>query len=391
MSRADGDSHTAWAVSSMGRPKGRIPINGLMVAGAFTLPYHVMRVATAAGIRVHVLGTGPSRGLRASRCCRGYRDSRSGGDPEILLAEIRALVDRYRIEWVFPADDVSTRLLASLAGRLPVRCVALPDLATFDLLNDKWRFTRLCLANGIRAPEAWRFEGVAQLRAALASGEIALPITVKPTNRSGGVGVLHITEPGELVRLGAVDYQPILVQRHIRGPAVSITLLCDHGRVVAHVAHERDAARFGVIADADLLDNAARLAALTGYHGIANFDAVRGEDDGRAYLVECNPRFWFSIYLVMLAGLNFVDLALASPGDLAVPATLSGGEIRLSLRRALVHPFRAGRLDWAHTLYCLRDPVAFALLRARLYDHSAVAVPLAPTSGPAAPALPAIA
>src|SRR5262249_10583111 len=159
------------------------------------------------------------------------RETRSGGDPEVLLAEIGELIGRRRIDVVLPSDDVSTRMLAAFADRLPVRGVPLPDLATFDLLNDKWRFTRYCLANGIRAPEVWLLDNVAGLRAALADREIALPITVKPTNRSGGVGVRHIVEPSELALLDAIDYRPILAQRHIRGESVSITLLCDHGRV----------------------------------------------------------------------------------------------------------------------------------------------------------------
>src|SRR5215831_14661578 len=124
-----------------------------MLAFSYVLPYHVMRVAAAAGLRVHVLGAGPARGPGASRCCRSYRETRSGGDPEILLAEIDEVIGRRRIDVVFPSDDASTRMLTALADRLPARCVPLPDLVTFDLLNDKWRFTQYCLGNGIRAPE----------------------------------------------------------------------------------------------------------------------------------------------------------------------------------------------------------------------------------------------
>jgi hypothetical protein len=366
-------------------------VNGLMLAFAYTLPYHVMRVAAAAGLRVHVLGTGPARGLGASRCCRSYRETRSGGDPGILLAEIDELIDRRRIDVILPSDDVSTRMLASLADRLPVRCVPLPDLATFDLLNDKWRFTRHCLANGIRAPEVWLFDNVAELRAALAKGDIRLPLTVKPTNRSGGVGVRHIVEPDELALLDAIDYRPILAQRHVRGESVSITLLCDHGRVVAHVAQQRDTARFCVLVNDDLLDNVVRLAALTGYHGVANFDAVLSAEDGLAYLVECNPRFWYSIYLVMIAGLNFVELALAPPVASAAPVTLDRGEMQLSLRRAVVKPWQGSRLDRRHAAYRLSDPVVFGLQRARLYDDSMVAVPAEPIAAPATARRPATA
>jgi hypothetical protein len=226
-------------------------------------------------------------------------------------------------------------------------------------------------------PQGWRFDSTAALRQALDSGELALPITVKPTNRSGGFGVLHIREPGDIVLIDTVDYSPILVQRHIVGESVSITVMCERGRVVAHVAQERDAARFRVIADADLLANASRLAALTGYDGTANFDAVLAEDDGLSYLVECNPRFWYSIYLVMLAGLNFVDLAVNRPA--ARPhevATLGCGEVRFSLRDAVTKPWRATRLDWQFLFYNLCDPLAYLLQRAKSWDDSDVAVPV---------------
>jgi biotin carboxylase len=349
--------------------------NGLMIAFAFTLPYRVMRSAAAAGVRVHVLGNGASRGLRLSRYCRSYRESKFAGDAETLLAEIRELAKQKPIDIVFPSDDVSTRLLAALGDRLPVRCAPLPSLATFDLLNDKWNFTQFCLEHGVRAPQGWLFDSAAELRHAVDSGEIALPLTVKPTNRSGGFGVIHIREPGEIAQIDAVDYRPILVQRYIRGETIGISVLCDRGRVVAHATQRRDAERFQLFANPDLLDNITRLAALTGYHGPANFDAVLADEDGLSYLVECNPRFWYTIYLSMIAGLNFVDLALnrssATPTE---TATLEHGDIRLSWWNTLTKPWRASRLDWRFLAYDLSDPLAYLVQRAKSYDDSEVAV-----------------
>jgi biotin carboxylase len=356
---------------------------GLMIASAFTLPYHVLRTASAAGLRVHVLGSGAARGLRWSRHCRRFHESRCGGDAEVLLAEIREIARRHSIEIVFPADDVSTRLLAAVADRLPLRRTPLPDLATFDLLNDKWSFTQFCHDNGIRAPEAWLFDSVASLRLALDSGEVALPVTVKPTNRSGGFGVIHIRTPDHITLLDAADYSPLLAQRHIVGESVSITLLCERGRVVAHVGQQRDAARFRILAHSDLLDNAGRLAMLTDYDGTINFDAVVADADGLSYLVECNPRFWYSIYLVMIAGLNFVALSLANPSR---TMTIGRAELRLSWRKIIARPWRATRLDWKFLAYNLGDPLAYLLLRGNSYDDSDVAVPAAATAAASRPA-----
>jgi biotin carboxylase len=351
--------------------------NGLMIAFAFTLPYHVMRTAAAAGVRVHVLGHGASRGLRMSRSCRSYRLSRFVDDPEILLDEIREIVTRERVDVIFPSDDVSTRLLGALRDRLPVRSTPIPSLPVFDLLNDKWNFTQFCMQNGVRVPEGRLFDNVAGLRRSLVSGELLLPITLKPTNRSGGFGVVHLRDSGDLAVLDAIDYTPILVQRHINGETIGISVLCDHGQVLAHATQRRDEARFQLFADADLLANVTRLAALTGYSGPANFDAVLSDDDGLAYIVECNPRFWYTIYLSMIAGLNFFSLALANPRpDAGEPVTLAGSEIALSWRNTLIRPWRAGRLDWKFVAYNLGDPLAYLLQRAKSYDDSDVAVPV---------------
>jgi hypothetical protein len=352
----------------------RAAVNGLMIAFAFTLPYHVMRTAAAAGMRVHVLGNGVSRGLRMSRHCAGYHRSRCTGDAETLLTEIGELVRRHKIEILLPSDDVSTRLLAVLGDRLPVRSFPVPAVQTFDLLNDKWNFTQFCLGHGVRAPEAWLFDDAAGLRDGLDRGAVTLPLTVKPTNRSGGFGVFHIRKPDEITLIDQVDYAPVLAQRHIAGESVSITLFCERGQVRAHVAQQRDDNRFRVFANSDLLVNASRLAALTGYSGPVNFDAVLSDEDGLSYLVECNPRFWYSVYLVMLAGLNFVDLAFAGPSPEVV--TLDQGEIRFSLRKNLIQPWRATRLDWKFFIYNLSDPVAYLAQRANSYDDSHVAVPV---------------
>jgi ATP-grasp domain-containing protein len=365
------------------RSEGKRSSNALLVAFALTLPYHVLRTAAAAGLRVHVLGSGAADGLRRTRFCRGYHRSRCGGDAERLLTEISELVRLHRIDVVLPSDDVSTRLLAELSDRLPVPTTPLPDVATFDLLNDKWSFTQFCYGHGISAPQGWLFDTAAGLCDALAAGQVELPLTVKPTNRSGGVGVLHVRAPEDIALLDAIDYRPVLAQRHITGESVSITLLCEQGRVRAHVAQQRDTCRFQVLTHPDLLDNASRLAALSGYHGITNFDAVIA-DDGRAYLVECNPRFWYSIYLVMLAGLNFVQLALHKPSEVA---TLHQGEMRLSWRRILARPWRASRADWRFLFYNLRDPLAYLLLRRGAYDDSDVAVPVGRMAGPLSTAI----
>ena len=192
--------------------------------------------------------------------------------------------------------------------------------------------------------------------------------------------------------IDAVDYQPVLAQRHIAGPSIGVTVLCERGRVVAQVGQERDPARFGILTNADLLANVTRLVALTGYRLPATSTPCWVTRTASPISSSAISRFWYSIYLVMIAGLNFVELALAEPVPTSpVASTLDRGEIFLSLRNTLTRPWRAARLDWKFLFYNLSDPLAYLLQRANTYDDSGVAVPVAqmnrsdPVDAPTAP------
>ncbi|HEY1796695.1 MAG TPA: ATP-grasp domain-containing protein [Stellaceae bacterium] len=355
-------------------------MNGLMIAFAFTLPYHVMRAAADAGVTVHVLGNGVSGALRSSWHCASY--TRLGctaepGSETRILGEIERLVRKHRIDVIFPSDDVSTRLLIAIRDWLPVRSSLLPDLATFDLLNNKWNFTRYCHAHGVRVPEAWCFGTPGALRTASRSGEIPLPITVKPINRSGSVGVFHLLDEGDHALLDGIDYEPILVQRHIIGESVCISTICRDGRIVAHAGQRRDERCFSLFSHPDLLQNAERLAAATNLTGPANFDAVIEAETDLAYIVECNPRFWYTIYLSMLLGLNFMRPALAEAASGAAPETMVTDTLELSLRHTLGHYFHAKPIDRDLARYHLLDPIPYLLFRRGWADDRNVAIDVA--------------
>jgi predicted ATP-grasp superfamily ATP-dependent carboligase len=349
----------------------------LMVAFAFVLPYHVMRTAAAAGYRVHVLGNGASRGLRWSRHCASYRESRwdwHRPDAGPVLDEIRHVVRQRGIDMILPSDDVSTRLLAAHRDTLPVPTSLVPDAATFDLLNDKWRFTRYCLDHDVRVPQGWLLPDAAELTAALRNGTLTLPITAKPLSCSAGVGVVHLRDASDLKVIETIDYRPIVVQRHILGETIGFNVLSRDGEILAHASQRRDDHRFELWPNPDLLDNIERLVGQLGFTGAANFDAVLERETGLNYIVECNPRFWYTIYMSMILGVNFVDLALRGRG---APAP-TPGTMNLSLGDIARHPRGSSAFDRAMLRYHLGDPIPFALQRAHMVDDRDVFLPPRP-------------
>lgn len=342
----------------------------LMIASGFSLPYHVLRTAAAAGHQVHVLGSGSSRGLRWSRYCASYRPSRGNwldAHADLIRDEIAETVRALGLKLILPSDDISTRLVAALRDGLPAPTSLVPDVATFDLLNDKWSFTRFCLEHGVRVPQGWLFQDAEALRTGLARQDLQLPITVKPLSCSASFGVVHLRDAADMRLLETVDYRPVLVQRHIHGETIGFNVICRDGEILAHAAQRRDLHRFELIAEPDLRQNVERLVAMTRYTGPANFDAVVEDGSGLSYIVECNPRFWYTIYMSMIVGMNFVDLAIRRRRSLAPPS----GRVRLSMREILRRPGRATASDWHMVGYKLGDPLPFVFQRQRMFrdDH----------------------
>lgn len=353
-----------------------------MIGFTFSVPYHMLRAATAAGVRVHVLGGVYSRRLRKSRFCASYRQSAAAGTGEhhqqVILDEICQEIRRGGIEVVFPSDHISTRLLAAVRDRVPVPTMRMPDLATFDLLYDKWNFTRFSLDHGVRVPRGWLYAGAGEVRRDLLSGSLSFPVTLKPTNLSGGIGVVHIVTEKDIGRLEDIDYQPVLAQQHIIGETVTISVWCRSGRVLAHATERHDNERFGFFANPDLLDNVQRLAAVTRLNGPAHLDAVLEKETGLSYLVECNPYSSDTIYLSKIPGLNFLDFAFG-PGEsnISKAATPASGEIRLSLWAILRHPLRSTSQEWRLLAYRYSDPLPHLLMRVGAFDSGGMALVLA--------------
>jgi len=86
-------------------------------------------------------------------------------------------------------------------------------------------------------------------------------------------------------------------------------------------------------------------------------------DDGNIYYLECNPRFFYSIDLAMLAGINFVALGLGDNAD-AVPHRVPHGTAVRRPEAVLTSPRcwpRLTRRDWAAARYAYSDPIPYLL------------------------------
>jgi glutathione synthase/RimK-type ligase-like ATP-grasp enzyme len=349
-------------------------MKALLLAFSFKQQYHTMRCAEAAGYEVHVLGKNMARALRLSRYCASYTEMNFA--PGVMpigaaVEEITEAAKRHGADVILPSDVVSTRLLTLIADQLPVRTCSLPDPVTFEHFNDKWWFYNFCRKEDLPTPESWLFDTSKDLWNALHNHEIPLPVIVKPTNKMGSSGIFTIKTEQELVRLLKTDYRPVLVQRYIEGQDCGFAMVCDHGRVVAYAFQQHFNWGYRYEDDPRILPMAERIAAAGNYHGVAHFDVRKDAGTGDLTLIECNPRYWYSMFALALAGLNFLDLSLKT-GSLDPADPRRVGNVDVHVNKNLIMRFLSRKpvtaCDRRVLRYYLSDPIPILCERLRLFQ-----------------------
>ena len=348
---------SAGSVAATSRRAPRV----LMLCTLFTLPYRVLRTVQGAGTAVFVMGNVGSRGFRFSRYCAGYTHSERAFDGSFDAAmadEVNACIERLDIDVVIAGDQPSARSLIGIRPMLKARCFPMPDLATFDLLNDKWAFFQLCSRIGVRCPPTTLFDDRDALWRDVTAGDIALPLIAKPLSLDGSRGVVPLKGATARRDLETIRYAPVLVQEFIEGVDIGASAYCEHGKVRAFILHRLARATYTAFPNQDVLAAVTAIAHETSYTGVFNFD-MRMAEDGTVYFLECNPRFFYKMSLSMMAGVNFAEYGLSQD---VPPRFVDNSAVRMTkaFLATLPTPWRLTRRDWGMMWHVYSDPLPFA-------------------------------
>ena len=254
------------------------------------------RAFAAAGYAAHLADCAPCAMARWSKAPAGVHAYASPvARPEAFERDLRGLVTRLAPRLVVPVcEEVFD--LAALARRWPdlKGLLAAPDFETLRALHSKALFAETCVAHGLPAPETWTLEGPEDLAALPPARDLVF----KPEYSRFGVRTLIRPDPARLAAWRPTPGERWVAQRHVAGTEVSFYAACCDGRLTAFSAYgstwrERGGASYAFEApptrvSADLLAIATTLAIVVGQGQFA-CDAII-DADGRAWLLECNPR-----------------------------------------------------------------------------------------------------
>jgi predicted ATP-grasp superfamily ATP-dependent carboligase len=310
-----------------------------------------------------MLGANGAQGIKYSRYCKAFSQTTrliDGVFDAELAEEINHYVDRFNIDMVLAGDAPSTRSVIAIKDLIHVPCFPTPELAQFDLLNDKWQFGCLCRSLGIEYPSSRIFSNLEELDRAIINSDLSFPQIAKPLSMDGGIGCIVLQPETARKQLAKIFYHPILVQEFIKGEDIGASVFCERGEIKAFIAHRYRRDTYTTFFDDAIYNDINKLMRHLKVDGVFNFD-MRLAPDGRIFYLECNPRFFFKIAMSMIAGINFVSLGLPGRGSNGLPKTC--GSITVRFPKAILismhTPWKIGVNSWEALKFVLADPIPY--------------------------------
>jgi len=240
-------------------------------------------------------------------------------NPSKFIDFIGNIIKRESPRMFLPMEDETLFLISKHSAEFS-KWTYLPFVSSSKLkfAQNKAQVLRLAETKGISIPKTWFIESINQLDE-LAS-QLPYPVVIKPKSGSGALGVSYIGNPMDLkkryLEVHRIFPYPMIQERlPAQGAGYGVSLLFDENSMVkASFVHKRlreypvsggastlrESVRFDGIRDV-----AVSLLKEIGWFGVAMVEFKQDVRDGSMKLMEINPRFWGSLQLAIVSGVNF--------------------------------------------------------------------------------------
>lgn len=269
-----------------------------------------------------------------SRYCQQYFTYPSPDkDPERFIEWLIYQARQGVFQVLFAIDERTLDVVTKYRQELsPFMVLTMVDHKTYSLARDKANTMALAESLGIPCP-----------RTALISDDQALeeiidhwdfPVIIKPRTSSGSRGLMRVDSPEDFKagyhKINA-EYPAPMVQEFIPpgGETYGVEVLLNgesqpratfvHHRLREYPISGGPSTLRESVAAPELKELGVRLLQAMGWQGVAMVEFKTDPRDGRAKLMEVNPKFWGSIALPIAAGVDFPFLLyrIALEGDIA--------------------------------------------------------------------------
>ncbi len=242
--------------------------------------------------------------------------------PDEFISYLADLVKKHKIQIIFPMTELTASL--TLENQHILKDITLPfaDLKSVDTLADKCALMRIAKQLNIPFPATHFINNKDELPFEL--NTLDYPIVLKPgkswlisNDKWFHTAVKFANTPAEADKILNNDpafLQPFMIQACVNGKGQGVFAIYNKGTPLSFFSHKRlrEKPPWGGVSvlsesveiDPSLGKYAKALLDHVSWHGIAMVE-FKVDDDGTAYLMEINTRFWGSLQLAINAGVNF--------------------------------------------------------------------------------------
>lgn len=245
------------------------------------------------------------------------------------LAELKALVGKLGIDFIYPAYDDVIVALASNAAEIPAGILGSP-VAT-------------CLTTRSKLQTYAALRGVVAIPEVYAGAVPGYPVFVKPDRGQGSQGAQRVDDGQALSRILAAT-PGLIVTEYLPGEEFTIDCFSDRKRrLVFARGRSRVRTRSGISMQSRLVDNAEFQVVADKINGALDlrgawFFQLKHALDGSLKLMEVGPRIAGTMALNRICGANFPLLTLYDAAGYDVEVDAFAGEVEIS--RSLDNHYR---------------------------------------------------
>ena len=236
--------------------------------------------------------------------------------PMDFVRDLYNYVKKNNIELILPVRDSITSMLSKFKQKfVSFTGIPTPEYDTLIKARDKAQTLQLAEELDIPHPETY-FDKRPKLKQI--KNEFNFPVILKPRESSGSRGIVYVESPNKLeseYKKVKSRYGPPIIQEFIpHAGAYGVSMLFNHGEPRASFTHKR-LREYPISGGPSTLRESTKhpeaekyateiLKALN-WHGVAMVEFRVDARDNKPKLMEINPRFWGSLPLATLSGVDF--------------------------------------------------------------------------------------
>lgn len=305
-------------------------------------------------------------------CTKALVCPNAGKQPESFYKSIVDIIKKYNCDVFFPMDDDTMALSMEHKDELSKLCLLpIPPINSYRITSDKGNAYKHALSVGVNHPKTVFPKDIANLYQL--TTDLKFPLVIKPVKSNGGRGIkiVHEKEKLEQTYLEVHKSYPYpIIQEYLgEGDVYDVVLLYNSKSELRASFIQKQVRKYPFVTGPssvqqsiifpEMLQMALTYMKGLEWYGIADLEFMVQKETGNIFFVELNAKFWSSLQMGILAGVDFPWLLyrIATEGDVeAVTNYNVGVRCRNLLPSDLLHfIFNKNRKNMNPPFWCGKE------------------------------------